>query len=181
VKAPDRVDAPRLLLERPSEADAAEIFERYAGDPEVTVYLGWPMHQTVADTAAFLSFAEQQWRSAGVGPYLIRSREGRLLGATGLQLLDARHAVTGYVLAADSWGRGYATEALTALLGVARSLALAELFALCHPEHRDSQRVLEKCGFARDLDWTGQIEFPNLAPGVLQDVFRYTLVLAGAP
>ena len=34
-----------------------------------------------------------------------------LLGATGLELKDEGEAVTGYVLAKDAWGKGYATEA----------------------------------------------------------------------
>ena len=41
-------------------------------------------------------------------------------------------------------------KALTAVIDVARRTGVTRLFALCHPEHRSSQRVLEKCGFVRD-------------------------------
>jgi RimJ/RimL family protein N-acetyltransferase len=85
--------------------------------------------------------------------------------------------VTGYVLARDAWGQGYATEALRAVLNIARGVGIIRLYALCHPEHRASWRVLEKCGFTRDTDWSQQAEFPNLAAGLLQDVVRYALVL----
>jgi RimJ/RimL family protein N-acetyltransferase len=181
MNAPARVETARLVLSVPQPDQAAEIFERYAGDPDVTKYLGWPTHQTVADTEGFVSFSTSQWEREGMGPYLIRSRaNGMLLGSTGLGLsnsgqADSRHrAITGYVLARDAWGYGYATEALRAMVDVARSIGIVSLSALCHPEHQASVRVLEKCEFARDLRWTRRVVFPNLQPGMPQDVWCYT-------
>jgi ribosomal-protein-alanine N-acetyltransferase len=117
--APARVETARLIMSVPRLEEAAEILDRYAGDPEVTRYLGWATHQSVADTESFIEFSTSQWEREGLGPYLIRSREtGQLLGSTGLGLIrvnntdNTRRAITGYVLARDAWGRGYATESL---------------------------------------------------------------------
>lgn len=85
--------------------------------------------------------------------------------------------MTGYVLAKDSWGNGYATEALQAMVDVARGLGVARIYARCHPQHRASRRVLEKCRFTRDPNWFERIEFPNLAPGTLQGAVCYELIL----
>jgi RimJ/RimL family protein N-acetyltransferase len=176
MKAPVRIVTARLVLSQPVAGDADAIFERYASDPEVTRFLGWPRHRSVADTQAFLAFSDQEWEHWPAGPYLIRSRDDdRLLGGTGFSFQTADHAVTGYVLAKDAWGRGYATEALTAMVDVARRLGVKRLSALCHPDHRASWHVLEKCGFVRDQSWTQRVELPNLAPGVLQDVACYQL------
>ena len=69
----------------------------------------------------FLACCDAEWRQTGVGPYLIQSREnGELLGSTGLRLASPQQAATGYLLARDAWGQGYATEALRAM----RDLAL---------------------------------------------------------
>ncbi len=178
--APTRVETPRLVMLVPSPDEAGEILERYASDPEVTRYLGWPTHQAVADTEGFISFSTAQWEREGMGPYLIRAREtGVLLGSTGLGLANTgqadntHRAMTGYVLARDAWGKGYATESLRAMVGVAQTIGILTLSALCHPEHQASVRVLEKGEFARDLRWTRQIVFPNLVPGP-QDVWCYT-------
>ena len=150
MKAPNRIETARLTLVRPTLDDAAAVFERYASDPDVTRFLGWPRHQSIADTHAFLEFSASEWERWPAGPYLIRSRrDGRLLGGTGLGFEAPDEAVTGYVLARDAWGQGYATEALLAVLDIARGLGNIRLYALCHPEHRASRRVLEKCGFAR--------------------------------
>jgi RimJ/RimL family protein N-acetyltransferase len=176
VKAPQLIETARLMLTEPQMSDAAAIFERYAGDPDVTRYVGWPRHRSVADTEGFLAFSASEWARWSAGPYLIRSREDqRLLGSTGLSFETGARAMTGYVLAKDSWGQGYATEALRAMVDVARALGVSSLFALCHPDHRASWHVLEKCGFTRDAAWTETAVFPNLAAGVQQAVFCYTL------
>jgi RimJ/RimL family protein N-acetyltransferase len=91
-------------------------------------------------------------------------REGKtLLGSTGLQFESAQRAVTGYVLAQDAWGQGYATEALRAVIGVARGDGFRELDACCHADHRASTRLLEKCRFLRIGALADQV-FPNLSP-----------------
>ena len=115
--APTRIDTDRLVLAPPEAADAAAIFERYASDADVTRYVGWPRHGSLADTESFLAFSAVEWARAGAGPYLIRSRlDGRLFGGTGLHVDVPGVAMTGYVLAKDAWGLGYATEALRAMI-----------------------------------------------------------------
>ena len=178
--APVRVETARLIMSVPQPNEAAEVFERYASDPDVTRFLGWPTHQAVADTEGFIGFSTSQWEREGMGPYLIRSREnGVLLGSTGLGLAstgrpdNSHRAMTGYVLARDAWGQGYATEALRAMVNVARGIGIVSLSAVCHPQHQASVHVLEKCEFARDLRWTRQAVFPNLRAGP-QDVWCFT-------
>lgn len=150
------------------------MFQRYASHDDVTKYLAWPTHRTLADTQAFLAFSAVQWEREGAGPYLIWARaDGQLLGSTGLGLEPGGQAITGYVLAADAWGQGYATEALTAVVDVATDIGVRRLYALCHPQHRVSWRVLEKCGFERDGSWHRSLEFPNLTAGKPQDVLCY--------
>jgi ribosomal-protein-alanine N-acetyltransferase len=150
VKGPERFETSRLVLGKPTLADDEPVFIRYASDSEVTRYLGWPRHQSVDDTKAFLTFSDAEWSRWPAGPYLIESRsEHRLLGGTGLGFEVPLMAVTGYVLARDAWVNGYATEALTAIVDIAKKLGVVRLYALCHPDHPASARVLEKCG----SDW----------------------------
>ena len=182
VKASLHIETARLVLSPPGIREAAAMFQRYASEPEVTRFLGWPRHRSIADTHAFLEFSAQEWERWPAGPYMIRSRaDGELLGGTGLGFETPDQAVTGYVLAKDAWGKGYATEALTAMVDLASQLGVRRLHAQCHPDHRASSRVLEKCGFVRDGTWSRQVGFPNLAPGVAQDVACYVRILAAGP
>lgn len=178
MKGLERIETARLVLTRPTAADAHAIFERYGSDPAVTRYLAWPTHRSVDDTRLFIDFSESEWSRSPAGPFLILSKaNGRLLGATGLSFDGSGAATTGYVLATDAWGQGYATEALQAMVDLARSLGLPALGAFCHPDHIPSLRVLEKCGFKPDSVTHAVAEFPNLTPGVKVDVVRYELTL----
>jgi ribosomal-protein-alanine N-acetyltransferase len=176
--APHHIDTARLVLTRPDRNDVDSIFDRYAADPDVTRFVGWPAHRTALDTRAFLTFSDTEWHRSSVGPYLIRSRDGRLLGSTGLGVETPFRASTGYVLARDAWGHGYATEALRAMVAMSRQLRIVRLYALCHPDHRASWRVLEKCGFMREGTLRRYAEFPNLASGVPADVLCYATILS---
>jgi [ribosomal protein S5]-alanine N-acetyltransferase len=181
IRAPHVVTTARLLLRRPEAADAEAIFTRYSSDPEVTRYVGWPAHRTVDDTRAFLTFSDEQWDRWPAGPYLVCSRaDGTVLGSTGLMFETPHAAMTGYVFASDAWGRGYATEALEAMIGVARDAGVHRLYALCHTDHRASARVLEKCGFVLEETRRTRAEFPNLRPGEAQDVRCYARLLENA-
>jgi ribosomal-protein-alanine N-acetyltransferase len=175
VKAPVPFHTPRLVLRKPRAVDAEEIYLRYAGDKEVTRFLGWPRHLSVEETYRFIEYSDMQWRDCPAGPYLIESREGCLLGGTGLEFNGNDCATTGYVLARDAWGMGYATEALRAMLDVARQVNVRELSAICHAEHAASQHVLEKCGFGCRERLS--VEFPNLPAGEGRMALRYALTL----
>jgi RimJ/RimL family protein N-acetyltransferase len=182
VRAPSRIETERLLLRRPERRDASAIFERYASDPEVTRFLGWPRHRAIADTRAFLAFSDDEWQRWPAGPYLIESRaDGTLVGGSGLGFETPNRAVTGYVLAKDAWGRGYATEALRAMVDLAPQVGVQRLYALCHPDHRASSHVLEKGGFTREAILQKHTEFPNLDPGQPGDVLCYVRLFASTP
>lgn len=82
--------------------------------------------------------------------------------------------MTGYVLARDAWGYGYATEALDAMVTVARELGVRRLYALCHLDNLASAHVLEKCGFIRESLLERHTEFPNLDSGRAEDCLCYS-------
>lgn len=177
MKAPERIDTSRLRLRRPRPSDAESLFTRYASDPEVTRYVGWPVHQTIDGTRAFLALSDEEWVRWPAGPYLVESRDdGRVLGGTGLGFETPYRASTGYILARDAWGQGFATEALHAMVALAPSLNVRRLYALCHVDHRPSAHVLEKCSFEREGILRRYSLFPNLGAGDVCDVYCYARV-----
>jgi RimJ/RimL family protein N-acetyltransferase len=164
MKGQERLETARLVLRKPTLADAEAVFQRYASDREVTKFLSWRRHQSIEETRAFLECSEREWTQWASGAYLIESREpAGLLGSTGLHFESTMIAITGYVLAKDAWGYGYATEALSAIVELARTLGVRSLRASCHVENIASMRVLEKCGFVREKP-DHYVTFPNLGP-----------------
>lgn len=173
-----RYQTPRLALRPPRPDDAAEVFRRIASDPEVTRFVGWPMHTSLRDTEAFLSFSQSEWTKWPAGPLLITSQSGgTILGSTGLAFETSYRASTGFVLAQDAWGSGFATEALAAVVNIAAALSVRRLYALCHMQHERSIRVLERCGFVREGILHKHTVFPNLGVLEPQDVCCYAQLL----
>ena len=113
VGAPETITTERLLLRRPVAADAAAMQHSYAGDAEVTKLLGWPRHLTVDDTVAFISWSDEAWSVGPASPTSspIGKKHHRVHRA---RRRDGAPRGTGYVLARDAWGHGYATEATRA-------------------------------------------------------------------
>lgn len=177
MRAAERIETDRLVLRRPLASDAVAMFARYAADPDVVRFLSWPRHLSVDETRAFIEFSDAEWQRWPAGPYVIESRkDGQLLGGTGLAFETPFRAATGYVLARDAWGAGYATEALEAVVSIAPGVGVRRLYALCHPDHPASRRVLEKCGFIREGLLRSHSEFPNLRPGQPGDVLCHARV-----
>lgn len=113
----------------------------------------------------FVRFSDNEWATKPAGPLLIeRLDTGALIGSTGLMWDGPATAATGYVLARDSWGSGYATEALGAMVSLADSLGVTRLSAQCHPAHDTSQAVLRKCDFSLNARFV-PASFPNLSEG----------------
>jgi RimJ/RimL family protein N-acetyltransferase len=174
---PAELETARLHVRRPSPSDAPAVFGRFAADPEVTRYLSWCRHRSVLDTREFLEASDREWQAHGAGPYLVFSQDGLLAGATGLHIETPYRASTGYALARDAWGRGYATEVTRAMVALAWSIpGLARLYALCHPLNVASARVLEKAGFEREGLLRKYLVFPNLGTQEPSDVLIYGLV-----
>jgi len=172
--APDVIETARLRLRRPLSSDARQIFTRYASDPDVTRYMSFRCHRSLADTTMFIDFSNIEWAANGCGPYVVVLRDSDiLLGGTGLTLQEDE-AETGYLFARDAWGLGYASESLAAIVEMARSIGVRALHAHCHPDHRASIRVLEKCGFTFEHRAKAAHVFPNL-DSVKQDVLSYIL------
>jgi [ribosomal protein S5]-alanine N-acetyltransferase len=179
---PERVDTLRLTLRRPTLADAEAIFSRYASVAEVTRYLIWPTHRTLTETRAFIEGSDRAWSEHGTGPYLVWTRSEVLLGGTGLDLETPYRAETGYVLARDAWGQGYATEAVAAVVSLAFQIpSLCRIHALCHSHNKASARVLEKSGFTLEGLRRRYAVFPNAGSAEPADVFGYARWREGEP
>jgi ribosomal-protein-alanine N-acetyltransferase len=171
-KAPEQFTTRRFTLRKPVLSDAAAVFG-WASDVEVTRYMGWPTHKSIADTQGFMTFATREWVEKGVGTYFVE-HQGRVIGSTGLHVVNRNRAMIGYIFRRDAWGQGFATESCRAMVELGRSLGFARIEAQCHTTHGPSARVLEKAGMEFEGVLRSYLVFPNLdgAPG---DVRSYSV------
>jgi RimJ/RimL family protein N-acetyltransferase len=109
IEGPAIVLTPRLLMRPLTAGYLPEMLDLYA-DPRVTRFLK-PLDED--GHLARLRETERLWASRGYGRAAILERpSGRFLGRGGLHYWAQFDEVeVGWALRADSWGRGYATEA----------------------------------------------------------------------
>lgn len=141
------IRTPRLTL-RPGWPEDAPELARAIGHWEVVRNLGrapWPY--ALGDAEQFLS--EQTMTRAGAS-FLICAREGEaapIVGGIGFGPYEGRPCEIGYWLTPAAWGRGYASEAGSAVLALAETLGIAEMTGGHYVDNPASGSVLRKLGF----------------------------------
>ena len=142
------LETKRLALRAPQLEDAKSV-AMLANDRRIaenTARIPHPYRE--ADATSFIASAN---KPAGDALFLITLRDGSIVGSCGLMLQDETPEL-GYWLGVPYWGKGYATEALHALIDYTfTDLGYAGLQAGARVTNPASRRVLEKCGF----QWTG--------------------------
>lgn len=167
----------RLVL-RPltlADADVDALFAMRS-DPLVQRY---GSHAPWTDRQTAVPYIERDMREhaegSGVQLGIERREDGAVIGSCTLFHLDAqsRHAECGYVLLPSAWGKGYASEAMTALLdwGV-DALDLHRVEADIDPRNVASARVLERLGFVHE----GHLRERWIVAGEISDSWLYGLL-----
>lgn len=142
------LETERLVLRAPRLGDAKAI-AILANDRRIAENTARIPHPyKFADAKAWL---ESVNTAAGEQTYAI-TLGGDVIGACGFEVRDDGVPEIGYWLGVPYWGKGYATEAVRALIDHAfGDLDHAALQAGARVTNPASRRVLEKCGF----QWTG--------------------------
>jgi RimJ/RimL family protein N-acetyltransferase len=121
------------------------------GDP--VVMWVYPNPYSREDVLDWIEKTVALYPTRGFGLWLLTLREtGEFVGECGLvpQVVEGRDEVeVGYHIRPEFWGRGLATEAVTACRDFARDVAgLDRLVALIDPRNVASQHVATKAGLA---------------------------------
>jgi [ribosomal protein S5]-alanine N-acetyltransferase len=100
--------------------------------------------QTETRMKDFISFYEEKGLPCFV---MFELESGEFVGRCGFGLVETGEIEVGYLLHKKFWGKGYASEALTALLEWAKeNINTSYIIAFTPVEHIASQRVMQKCG-----------------------------------
>lgn len=142
------LETKRLAMRAPTLADAKSV-AALADDRRIAENTARIPHPyRVADAESFIAGANKACDEA---VFLITLRDGTIIGACGI-VKEEPTPELGYWLGVDYWGKGYATEAMHAVIDYAfTELEHKALQAGSRVTNPASRRVLEKCGF----QWTG--------------------------
>ena len=146
----EAIETERLRLRR-SVPDDAETISVYRSDPAVHSMQGWDRTDVEGVRAEIQEMAPRSpGESDGWVQFTVEDRhDGGIVGDVGLSPADGEHAVikVGYTIDPRFQGRGYATEAIEALVGYAfETLGADVVRAYAGAENTPSIRVMEKVG-----------------------------------
>jgi RimJ/RimL family protein N-acetyltransferase len=137
----DRIVTERLVLRRAREDDL-EAMHAVLSHPVAMRYWSSLPHRELAETREWL--ANMIASEPGVREDFVVEFDGRVIGKAGCYQLPE----IGYILHPDCWGRGLATEALTAVIAhVFERHPIPALRADIDPRNTASIRLLTKLGF----------------------------------
>jgi [ribosomal protein S5]-alanine N-acetyltransferase len=160
------IETDRLRL-RPLERTDLDWYAPFLADPDVMRYLSpvGPLGER-AKAAEFLERSIHAFEADGFGHLAVIckcdavgiGRCGLLVWETDPWTPSTRAAATraieveiGWMLGAEYWGRGYATEAAVGVRDFAfAELAVPRLISVIHPDNDASIRVAEKLGMHRE-------------------------------
>jgi len=135
--------------------DDLEYIAGLHSDPEVRRFFPdgtQNIEQTKARMDSLIDFYQKQGLPNFV-MFLKASME--FVGRCGFGLIDTGEIEVGYLLHKKFWGKGYASEALAALIEWAnQNIKTESIIAFAPEEHLASQRVMQKCGmqfYKKDL------------------------------
>ena len=143
------LETERLVLRTPRLEDAKAI-ATLANDRRIAENTRRIAHPYTIDHAE--EFIASHRDEGGELVFVITLGNGTIIGSCGIASADAGAPELGYWLGLPFWGKGYATEAVRAVIDHAfTELAHDALQAGARVTNPPSRRILEKCGF----QWTG--------------------------
>jgi RimJ/RimL family protein N-acetyltransferase len=165
----------RLALRPLVDGDIEALFAIFS-DPEAMRYWTTPPMKAIAEAEALLRDIQRHAEAETLFQWGIARREDDVvIGTCTLFRIDREHrrCELGYILRRDLWGRGFATEALTALMDHAfGTLDLHRVEADVDPRNDASLRLVERLGFRRE----GHLRERYFVAGEVQDSVIYGLL-----
>ena len=166
----------RLVLRELEETDAAAA-NAYERDPTVVRYTSHDV-RTFEESLEYIRRSRKTLLESPRRVYdlaMTLADTGRYIGRTGLHVTQPgqREATLWYIVEPGSWGRGYTTEAVRALLGLGfDTLGLHRVYLECDARNAGSARVAHKLGMRREAhlrenlflkgEWTDSLIFAIL-------------------
>jgi len=160
---PEELETARLRLRRPRIEDSEAAFDSYTSDENITRYLTWSAHTTVAQTREYFQQTIDAWDlRMGHRVWLIERKHDRVLTGTIGCTVHFHRVEVGFALGSRFWGLGYMPEALQRVCEAAfEDPRIYRVQALCDEENRRSSRVMEKVGMELEGTLKGYGSHPN--------------------
>ncbi|MDK8190567.1 GNAT family protein [Paenibacillus sp. UMB7766-LJ446] len=167
----------RLHLRKMKVSDSPSLFTVWS-DPDVTKFMNVRCFTDVEQAKDMINLLDDLSRDRKAIRFtIIKKESNEIIGSCGYNALDFDNfkAEIGYDLAKSSWGRGYASEAVSSLVDHAfSSLKLNRVKAKVDPENVSSIKLLEKLFFT----FEGTLREYERVEGTFNDLHMYSKLIS---
>ena len=172
------LETPRLRLRRFRDEDANAVFA-IIGDRVAMQF--YPKTFNRNDATQWIERNQRRYREDGYGLFAVTlQNSAEVIGDCGIIKQDVEGETAmevGYHFRRDQWGRGYATEAARACMGLAfQSFGADRVISLIRPENMASRRVAERNGMKVEGEVV-HYGLPHLVYAMRRGEFQGTLGL----
>lgn len=169
------IETDRLLLRQVTAEDAQDMLT-YLSDPIVVKHMGLEPFETINDVLGEIEWYESIFsKSSGMRWGITLKDHGKVIGTCGFLNMATKHkrSEVGFELSKQYWGKGIASEALSAVVKYGyNQLQLERIEALIEPTNIPSQKLVEKQGFIRE----GLLRHYEFTCGKFDDLFMYSIL-----
>ena len=149
-KGTQTIETARLILRRAIREDAEPMFRNWASDPEVTKFLTWPAHGSIAVSEMVIGSWLQEYEKENYYQWMIVLKElDEPIGSISVVRQNDRveEAEIGYCIGSPWWHRGIVSEALAAVIEyLFIEVGMNRVAARHDPNNPHSGGVMRKCG-----------------------------------
>lgn len=147
------LSTPRLVLRRPTTADADELFIIRSNKTSMR-YVPRPLAKEKKDVLEIIERINTNIdNNIGIN-WVIESKESKqFIGLIGYHKIEPENhrAEVGYMIQQQHEGNGYSTEALKEVVKYGfNDMKLHSIEAVIDPENSASEKILQKCGFIKE-------------------------------
>lgn len=144
------IETERLILRPFTLEDAEGCYENYTSDPQTTLYLTWDAHDSLSTTQEFIRAKLPLYIKDDHFDWVVtlKDQEKTIIGAISCVnfIKKDRYAEIGYCYGSDFWHKGYATEALKAVIRYLFMENEVEVISARYISVNErSGRVMKKC------------------------------------
>jgi ribosomal-protein-alanine N-acetyltransferase len=150
----------RLLLRKYRQEDAQPLYEKFGIDPKMYEYSGWNPYADPGMAEESVREFINSYENTDFYGWAIE-KDGTLIGTIGAYDYDKDNNTieVGMSIARDSWGQGFATEALTCVLEyLTDHEGISTVTAWCAGDNAGSVKVMLKSGMVRTDTVTDGLE-----------------------
>ncbi len=147
------IETDRLILRRFAVEDAEDIYHNWTSDAEVSKYVSWSQHRSVDETIDVVSKWIEGYKTNSYNWVVELKETHDLIGSISAIRVSRVHnnCEIGYCYGSKFWNKGYATEALKAVICYLKKECN---FHIVEARHRStnpaSGKVMEKAGMQKE-------------------------------